>query len=174
MPVLRPDTFIDRITEVRCLFRKDGLVALAALIFGKPSFTIFNDTRVVHGYKRVLAFRAVETLLREPFVLLRQDRSPQQIFIMLRRLHTRMRVLFHRPAVFLQALNGKLIIGFLIVGTACIPVAVTVIMQVLVDMVTVIVTELIHQRVDHRIVFFITLDKELVDIVIHSSFVTKS
>ena len=78
-----------------------------------------------------------------------------------------MGVLLYRPPVFLQALNGKLVIGFLIVGATCISVAVTVIMQALVDMVTVIVAELIHQCVDHCIVFFVTLDKELVDIVIH-------
>ena len=78
-----------------------------------------------------------------------------------------MGVLFHRPPVFLQTLDGKLVVGLLVVGTACIPVTVTVIMQVFVDMVTVVVAELVHQRVHHGVILFITLDEELVDVVVH-------
>ena len=40
-------------------------------------------------------------------------------------------------------------------------------MQVLVDMVTVVVAELVHQRVHHGIILFITFDKELVDVVVY-------
>ena len=148
-------------------FRKDGLVTLAALILGKTPLAVLDDTRIVHGDECIFAFRAVETLLREPFVFLCQDGSPEQVLVMLRRLHARMGVLFHRPPVFLQTLDGKLVVGLLVVGTACIPVTVTVIMQVFVDMVTVVVAELVHQRVHHGVILFITLDEELVDVVVH-------
>ncbi len=47
MPVLRPYTFIDRITEVGGFFRKDGLVTLAALILGKTPLAVLDDTRML-------------------------------------------------------------------------------------------------------------------------------
>lgn len=166
MPVLRPYTFIDRITEVRCLFRKDGLVTFAALILFETA-VLLDDACVVHGDQRVFAFRAIETLLRKTFVFLCKDGCPQKEFVVLRRFNTRMSMLFYRPTVLLQSLNGKLVIGLLVVGKTNVTITVTVIVYMLVNVPPVIVAELIHQRVDHRIILFVTLDKELVDVVIN-------
>ncbi len=164
--VLGPDAFVNRITEVCGFFGQDGLVALAALVLLETS-VLLDDAGIVHGDERVLAFRAVEPLLGEAFVFLGQDACPQQELVVLRRLHAGVRVLLHCPAVTLQPLDGQLVVRLLGVGTTGIAVAVAIVVHMLIEVVAVVVAELVHEGVDHGIVFFVTLDEELVDVGVH-------
>ena len=125
---------------------------------------------IIHGYERISASVSIEPFLRESRIRLGKDGSPQQIFVMLRRLNTMMCMLDNGPSMTFQPLYCNLVISLLTVCPPSISIFVSIEMYRLIDVIAIKVTEFVNERVYHGIIRIIRLNKEFIDVVINRLF----
>lgn len=167
--VLSPYTLVHGIAEVSGFFWKDGIIALTAFVLLEASGRIGSDTRIVHADENVFALGGIEALEGETAVGLGCDVRPQQILIVLRRLHARMHVLTHRPAVAHQPVDSQFIVRLLAVGTASVAVTVAEEVNDLAWMIAIIMAETVDEGIDLGVLLFASLDEKLVDSIVNDT-----
>lgn len=166
--VLGPQDLIDGIAEVGGLLREYPAAApLATLVLLQLAVVLLHHG-VVHADEGVTAARAVDTEQGQLRIVLFQDAVDKHVFVALRRLHSRVLVLDHRPARSGQVLHCQLVVGLRLhdVGVAAVTVFVLVVVQLAVGVLAVVPAEVGTQLLDEHVAVAVGLHKELVDDVV--------